>query len=136
MILGDKIFYRNGFRTLLKSAVKDDDENGRATSIEEKPKSNYAVMSLYFYPAGISERANEVKPSARGELENMTLNEMYLNGRLLNGKLLGRGFAWLDTGTMTSLLQTANFVETIQGRVMLAHLKRSHMSTGSLIRTG
>ncbi|MBE5861841.1 MAG: glucose-1-phosphate thymidylyltransferase RfbA [Lachnospiraceae bacterium] len=143
MILGDNIFYGNGFRTLLKAAVKDAEENGRATvfgyyvtdperfgvvafdekgkatSIEEKPKaskSNYAVTGLYFYPAGVSARANQVKPSARGELEITTLNEMYLNDGLLDVQLLGRGFAWLDTGTMVSLLQAANFVETIQGR--------------------
>ena len=143
MVLGDNIFYGNGFRTLLKAAVKDAEENGRATvfgyyvpdperfgvvefdedgkalGIEEKPKepkSNYAVTGLYFYPAGVSARANQVKPSARGELEITTLNEMYLNDGLLDVQLLGRGFAWLDTGTMSSLLQAANFVETIQSR--------------------
>lgn len=143
MILGDNIFYGNGFRTLLKAAVKNAEENGRATvfgyyvpdperfgvvefdddgkvlSIEEKPeepKSSYAVTGLYFYPSGVSARANQVKPSARGELEITTLNEMYLNDGLLDVKLLGRGFAWLDTGTMDSLLQAANFVETVQSR--------------------
>ena len=143
MVLGDNIFYGNGFRTLLKRAVADAEEQGRATvfgyyvpdperfgvvefdeygkalSIEEKPKepkSNYAVTGLYFYPAGVSARANQVKPSARGELEITTLNEMYLNDGLLDVQLLGRGFAWLDTGTMSSLLQAANFVETIQSR--------------------
>lgn len=143
MVLGDNIFYGNGFRTLLKAAVKDAEENGRATvfgyyvpdlerfgvvefdgngkatSIEEKPKvpkSNYAVTGLYFYPAGVSAKANQVKPSARGELEITTLNEMYLKDGLLDVQLLGRGFAWLDTGTMSSLLQAANFVETIQSR--------------------
>ena len=143
MVLGDNIFYGNGFRTLLKAAVKDAEENGRATvfgyyvpdperfgvvefdesgkalSIEEKPKepkSNYAVTGLYFYPAGVSDRANQVKPSARGELEITTLNEMYLKDGLLDVQLLGRGFAWLDTGTMSSLLQAANFVDTIQSR--------------------
>lgn len=143
MVLGDNIFYGNGFRTLLKAAVKDAEENGRATvfgyyvpdperfgvvefdesgrtlSIEEKPaqpKSNYAVTGLYFYPAGVSARANQVKPSARGELEITTLNEMYLNDGLLDVQLLGRGFAWLDTGTMQSLLQAAEFVEMIQSR--------------------
>lgn len=143
MVLGDNIFYGNGFRTLLKAAVIDAeeqgratvfgyyvpdperfgvvafDENGKATSIEEKPKepkSNYAVTGLYFYPAGVSARANQVKPSARGELEITTLNEMYLNDGLLDVQLLGRGFTWLDTGTMSSLLQAANFVETIQSR--------------------
>lgn len=143
MVLGDNIFYGNGFRTLLKAAVKDAeengratvfgyyvpdperfgvvafDENGKATSIEEKPKepkSNYAVTGLYFYPGDVCIRANQVKPSARGELEITTLNEMYLNDGLLDVQLLGRGFAWLDTGTMSSLLQAANFVETIQSR--------------------
>ena len=142
MILGDNIFYGNGFRTMLQAAVRNAeagratvfgyyvpdperfgvvafDENGRATSIEEKPKqpkSNYAVTGLYFYPAGVSDRANQVKPSARGELEITTLNEMYLQDGLLDVQLLGRGFAWLDTGTMQSLLQAAEFVEMIQSR--------------------
>ena len=143
MVLGDNIFYGNGFRTLLKAAVRDAEENGRATvfgyyvpdperfgvvefdengkalSIEEKPKapkSNYAVTGLYFYPAGVSARAGQVRPSVRGELEITTLNEMYLRDGLLDVQLLGRGFAWLDTGTMSSLLSAANFVETIQSR--------------------
>ena len=143
MVLGDNIFYGNSFRSLLKAAVKNAEENGRATvfgyyvpnperfgvvafdeegratSIEEKPQrptSNYAVTGLYFYPAGVSERANNVKPSARGELEITTLNEMYLKDNLLDVQLLGRGFAWLDTGTMSSLLQAGNFIETIQSR--------------------
>ena len=143
MVLGDNIFYGNGFRTMLRSAVENAEVNGRATvfgyyvpdperfgvvefdeaghalSIEEKPKnpkSNYAVTGLYFYPAGVSKRANQVKPSARGELEITTLNEMYLKDELLDVQLLGRGFAWLDTGTMTSLLQAAEFVEMIQSR--------------------
>ena len=143
MILGDNIFYGNGFRTMLKAAVENAEknnratvfgyyvqdperfgvvefgDNGRAISIEEKPanpKSNYAVTGLYFYPAGVSSRANQVKPSARGELEITTLNEMYLDDQLLDVQLLGRGFAWFDTGTMQSLLQAANFVEMIQSR--------------------
>ena len=143
MVLGDNIFYGNGFRTILRAAVKDAEENGRATvfgyyvpdperfgvvafdehgratSIEEKPKepkSNYAVTGLYFYPGDVCKRANQVKPSARGELEITTLNEMYLNDGLLDVQLLGRGFAWLDTGTMQSLLQAAEFVEMIQSR--------------------
>ena len=143
MVLGDNIFYGNGFRALLKAAVKDAEERGRATvfgyyvtdperfgvvafdeqgralSIEEKPerpKSNYAVTGLYFYPAGVSGKAKAVKPSARGELEITTLNEMYLKNSLLDVQLLGRGFAWLDTGTMSSLLQAANFVETVETR--------------------
>ena len=143
MVLGDNIFYGNGFRTLLKTAVinaevnaratvfgyyvsdperfgvVEFDENGKALSIEEKPalpKSNYAVTGLYFYPAGVSSRANKITPSARGELEITTLNDMYLKDGLLDVQLIGRGFAWLDTGTMDSLLQAANFVETIQSR--------------------
>ena len=143
MVLGDNIFYGNGFRRMLRAAVKNAEENGRATvfgyyvpdperfgvvefdeagkalSIEEKPKnpkSNYAVTGLYFYPAGVSDRANRVKPSARGELEITTLNEMYLQDGLLDVQLLGRGFAWLDTGTMKSLLEAASFVEMIQSR--------------------
>ena len=143
MVLGDNIFYGNGFRTLLKAAVKNAeqnnratvfgyyvpdperfgvvefDENGKALSIEEKPKqpkSNYAVTGLYFYPQGVSTRANAVKPSARGELEITTLNDMYLEDEILDVQLLGRGFAWLDTGTMKSLLEAANFVEMVQSR--------------------
>lgn len=143
MILGDNIFYGMGFRTILKSALQNAEENGRATvfgyyvpdperfgvvefdedgkalSIEEKPsvpKSNYAVTGLYFYPAGVSGRAGQIKPSARGELEITTLNEMYLKDGLLDVKLLSRGFAWLDTGTMQSLLQASEFIEMIQSR--------------------
>jgi len=143
MVLGDNIFYGNGFGSLLREAVKDAEENKRATvfgyyvpdperfgvvefndkgqavSIEEKPKepkSNYAVTGLYFYPLGVSAKANQVKPSARGELEITTLNEMYLNDSLLDVQLLGRGFAWLDTGTMDSLAEATNFVQMIQNR--------------------
>lgn len=143
MVLGDNIFYGMGFRTILKAALKNAEEQGRATvfgyyvpdperfgvvefdkeghalSIEEKPKepkSNYAVTGLYFYPAGVSDRAKAVKPSARGELEITTLNEMYLDDGLLDVQLLSRGFAWLDTGTMQSLLQAGEFIEMIQTR--------------------
>ena len=143
MVLGDNIFYGNGFGRLLRSAVEDAEQNKRATvfgyyvpdperfgvvefnelgqavSIEEKPaepKSNYAVTGLYFYPAGVSARANAVKPSARGELEITTLNEMYLDDGLLDVQLLGRGFAWLDTGTMDSLAEATNFVQMVQNR--------------------
>ena len=143
MVLGDNLFYGNGFRRLLKEAAENAekrkratvfghyvtdperfgvvafDETGKATSIEEKPvepKSNYAVTGLYFYPAGVSCRAKEVQPSARGELEITALNEMYLKEALLDVQLLGRGFAWMDTGTAPSLLQAANFVETIESR--------------------
>lgn len=143
MVLGDNIFYGRGFGKTLKEAVANAEENGRATvfgyyvpdperfgivdfdeeghalSIEEKPakpKSNYAVTGLYFYPGDVSKRANEVKPSARGELEITTLNEMYLKDGLLDVKLLGRGFAWLDTGTMDSLLEAAEFVQMVEKR--------------------
>jgi glucose-1-phosphate thymidylyltransferase len=143
MVLGDNIFYGNGFRRILRAAVVDAEENkratvfgyyvndperfgvvafdekGKATSIEEKPKepkSNYAVTGLYFYPAGVSARAHEVKPSARGELEITTLNDMYLQDSLLDVQLLGRGFAWLDTGTMDSLVEAADFVQMISKR--------------------
>ena len=143
MVLGDNIFYGNGFGSILRAAKKDAeennratvfgyyvpdperfgvvdfDENGKALSIEEKPanpKSNYAVTGLYFYPAGVSAKANQVKPSARGELEITTLNEMYLHEGLLDVQLLGRGFSWLDTGTMDSLVDATNFVQMVQNR--------------------
>ena len=143
MVLGDNIFYGNGFGKTLRAAtanaeqagratvfgyyvndperfgIVEFDANGKAISLEEKPKapkSNYAVTGLYFYPAGVSAKANEVKPSARGELEITTLNEMYLNEDLLDVQLLGRGFAWLDTGTMDSLAEATDFVRMIQSR--------------------
>lgn len=143
MVLGDNIFYGNGFGQILRAAAQDAekneratvfgyyvpdperfgvvefDENGKAVSIEEKPKvpkSNYAVTGLYFYPKGVSARAKEVRPSARGELEITTLNEMYLTDGLLDVQLLGRGFAWLDTGTMDSLVEAAEFVRMVQKR--------------------
>ena len=142
MVLGDNIFYGNGFSKTFRAAAKDAeegkatvfgyyvndlecfgivefDENGKAISIEEKPaqpKSNYAVTGLYFYPAGVSAMAKEVKPSARGELEITTLNDMYLKEDRLNVQLLGRGFAWLDTGTMDSLVEAADFVQMIEKR--------------------
>lgn len=142
MVLGDNIFYGNGFGKILRAAAEDAkagkatvfgyyvndperfgvvafDELGQAVSIEEKPKepkSNYAVTGLYFYPAGVSAMAKKVKPSARGELEITTLNELYLKETNLKVQLLGRGFAWLDTGTMDSLLEAAEFVQTIEHR--------------------
>lgn len=142
MVLGDNIFYGSGFGSLLKQAAADAeqgratvfgyyvpdperfgvvafDKNGKATSLEEKPKtpkSNYAVTGLYFYPKGVSALAGKVKPSARGELEITTLNEMYLNRDILNVQLLGRGYAWLDTGTMDSLVDAADFVRILEKR--------------------
>ena len=142
MALGDNIFYGNGFGKILREAAEDAkngqatvfgyyvndperfgvvdfDEKGKAVSIEEKPakpKSNYAVTGLYFYPAGVSDMAKQVKPSARGELEITSLNDSYLKNQNLNVKLLGRGFAWLDTGTMDSLLSASEFVQMIEKR--------------------
>lgn len=142
MILGDNIFYGNGFSHTLRSAshaaqngkatvfgyyvndperfgVVEFDEEGKVLSVEEKPKnpkSNYAITGLYFYPAGVAEKARQVKPSARGELEITTLNELYLNEQKLAVELLGRGYAWLDTGTMDSLIEAALFVQMIERR--------------------
>ena len=143
MVLGDNIFYGNGFSKILKAAVEDAEVNGRATvfgyyvsdperfgvfafdeeghatSIEEKPakpKSNCAVTGLYFYPASVSEKAKEVKTSTRGELEITTLNKMYLNEGKLDVQLLGRGYAWLDTGTMDGLVEAADFVQMVEKR--------------------
>ena len=95
------------------------DENGKVISVEEKPqhpKSNYCITGLYFYPKGVSAMAHEVKPSARGELEITTLNNMYLQSGELDVQLLGRGYAWLDTGTMDSLVEAADFVRMVQKR--------------------
>ncbi len=143
MVLGDNIFYGNGFSGVLSNAVKkaeeegratvfgyyvndperfgvvEFDENGKAVSIEEKPlvpKSNYAVTGLYFYPAGVSSIAKTLTPSARGELEITTLNEIYLHDGKLDVQRFGRGFAWLDTGTVESLLAASNFVATVEER--------------------
>ncbi|MBQ6334382.1 MAG: glucose-1-phosphate thymidylyltransferase RfbA [Erysipelotrichaceae bacterium] len=143
MVLGDNIFFGDGFSHVLKKAAENAENNGRATifgyhvndperfgivefdkdgkvlSVEEKPehpKSNYCITGLYFYPAGVSKMANDVKPSARGELEITTLNDMYLKQEKLDVQLLGRGYAWLDTGTMDSLLEAANFVQIISKR--------------------
>lgn len=142
MVLGDNIFYGNGFTKLLRQAVKDAengkasifgyyvndperfgivefDENGRAISVEEKParpKSNYCITGLYFYDKRVVEYAKKVKPSARGELEITDLNRLYLDDGTLNVQLMGRGYAWLDTGTMDSLVDASDFVRMIQNR--------------------
>jgi glucose-1-phosphate thymidylyltransferase len=99
--------------------VVEFDEEGKVLSVEEKPKvpkSNYAITGLYFYPSGVAEKAKLVQPSARGELEITTLNDMYLKEGLLKAQLLGRGFAWLDTGTVDSLADAADYVRIIEKR--------------------
>ena len=142
MVLGDNIFYGNGLSNTLKKAYRNA-ENGRSTifgyyvndperfgivefdkdwkvlSVEEKPKnpkSNFAIIGLYFYPKGVSEKAKTVKPSARGELEITSLNDLYPQDELLDVELLGRGYAWLDTGTMDSLVEAADFVQMTEKR--------------------
>jgi glucose-1-phosphate thymidylyltransferase len=143
LILGDNIFYGAGIENLLSDAVKtiseekkatifgyyvqdpqrygvaEFDENGNVLSIEEKPKnpkSNYAVVGLYFYPNNVIEIAKNIQPSERGELEITTVNQTYLTQNNLKTKLMGRGFAWLDTGTQDSLLEASNFIQTIEKR--------------------
>lgn len=142
MILGDNIYYGNGFSHILKNAVEtaengfatifgyyvndperfgivEFDQDGNVLSVEEKPqhpKSNYCITGLYFYPKGVATMAKKVKPSARGELEITTLNDMYLKSDKLKAQLLGRGFAWLDTGTMDSLVEATTFVQMIEKR--------------------
>lgn len=143
MILGDNIFYGNGFSKILKNAVSNAENKGRCTvfgyyvpdperfgivefdetgkviSVEEKPqhpKSNYCITGLYFYDNRVVDMAKRVKPSARGELEITDLNRFYLEDGTLNVQLLGRGYAWLDTGTMDSLVDAADFVRTIETR--------------------
>ena len=147
MVLGDNIFYGNGFRRILRTAAESAeargratvfgyyvpdperfgvvafDEAGRVTGIEEKParpRSHYAVTGLYFYPAGVSGLARRLRPSARGELEITDLNQLYLREDRLDVQLLGRGFAWLDTGTMDSLVEAADFVRMISQRQGIA----------------
>lgn len=143
LVLGDNIFYGQGFRPMLEQAVRDAEENNKATvfgyhvadperygvaefdksgnciSLEEKPKnpkSNYAVTGLYFYPNKVVEVAKNIKPSARGELEITTVNQRFLEDKQLKIQLLGRGFAWLDTGTHDSLSEASTFVEVIEKR--------------------
>lgn len=143
MVLGDNIFYGNGFGKALRKAAADAEQNGRATifgyyvpdperfgvvefdenqnviAIEEKPKepkSNYAITGLYFYPSGVSNMAEAVTPSPRGELEITTLNEMYLKKEILDVQLLGRGFAWLDIGVVEALADAVDFVRVVQTR--------------------
>ena len=143
LVLGDNIFYGDGFRSLLKSAkskvsknnkavlfsyyVKDPErygvvefnENNKALSVEEKPvkpKSNYALVGLYFFPNNVIEIAKQVKPSSRGELEITSVNQSYLQNNNLDVEVLGRGFTWLDTGTNDSLLEASNFIQTIEKR--------------------
>ena len=143
LVLGDNIFHGNGFTGMLKDAVKDAEENGKATvfgywvsdperygvaefddegnclAIEEKPlkpKSNYAVVGLYFYPNKVVDIAKSIKPSARGELEITTVNQAFLQDGELKVKTLGRGFAWLDTGTHDSLSEASTFIEVIEKR--------------------
>ena len=142
MVLGDNIFYGNGFGSILRKAVANAetgratifgyyvndperfgivefDENGKVISVEEKPKqpkSNYCITGLYFYDKRVVQYAKQVQPSARGELEITDLNRIYLEDGTLDVQLLGRGFAWLDTGTMDSLVEASNFVQMIQKR--------------------
>ena len=138
LILGDNIYHGQGFSTIMKHAIKNNigatvfgysvkdperfgvvefDSNNRAVSLEEKPehpKSNYAVTGLYFYDGNVCEYAKQLKPSARGELEITDLNKVYLEKGKLNVEILGRGFAWLDTGTHDSMLQASLFVQTME----------------------
>jgi glucose-1-phosphate thymidylyltransferase len=143
LVLGDNIFYGQGITKLLAKSVKDADEKSKATvfgyyvknpqrygvaefdkagnviSLEEKPKkpkSNYAVVGLYFYPNDVVKKAKDIKPSSRGELEITTLNQKYLEERRLMVELMGRGYAWLDTGTHESLIEASNFIQTIENR--------------------
>lgn len=156
LVLGDNMFYGHGLTGIVKEAAKREtgatifgyyvndpksfgvvefDENGKAISLEEKPekpKSNFAIPGLYFYDNTVVEKAKAVKPSHRGELEITTLNEMYLNEGTLNVLSLGRGMAWLDTGTHDGLLEASNFVKTIQSRqgVMVACLEEIAYKNG------
>ncbi|NLU25320.1 MAG: glucose-1-phosphate thymidylyltransferase RfbA [Clostridiales bacterium] len=158
MVLGDNIFYGNGFTKLLTQAVADAeagkssifgyyvndperfgivefDNTGRVISVEEKPqnpKSNYCITGLYFYDRRVVELAKTVKPSARGELEITDLNRLYLEDGTLNVQLLGRGYAWLDTGTMDSLLDASDFIRTLETRqgIQIAALEEIAYNNG------
>ncbi len=158
LVLGDNIFYGHGFQGVLHNAARretgatvfaypvstpesfgvvDFDSHGKALSLEEKPrepKSNFAVPGLYFYDSSVVERARSLKPSSRGELEITDLNRLYLNQGALHVEKLGRGFAWLDTGTPESLLQASSFVQTIQERqgFKIACLEEIALSLGYL----
>ena len=162
MVLGDNIFYGNGLGTVCREAVKNAengraaifgyyvndperygivefDENHKVISVEEKPahpKSNYCITGLYFYPSGVSALAKKVRPSARGELEITTLNEMYLKKDLLDVRLMSRGFAWFDTGTMDSLAEASDFVRMIEKRqsTMIAALEEIAFYKGWISR--
>lgn len=158
MVLGDNIFYGNGFSAMLTQAVKNAqegkatifgyyvndpqrfgivefDEHGKVLSVEEKPqnpKSNYCITGLYFYDKRVVSLAKQVKPSHRGELEITSLNDLYLQDGSLRATVLGRGFAWLDTGTMDSLVEAANFVQIIEKRqsIKIAALEEIAYSQG------
>ena len=162
MVLGDNIFYGNGLGAICREAVRqaeqgratifgyyvndperygivEFDENRRVISVEEKPekpKSNYCITGLYFYPAGVSALAKEIRPSARGELEITSLNDLYLKRELLDVRLMSRGFAWFDTGTMDSLMEAADFVRMIESRqsTMIAALEEIAFYKGWISR--
>ncbi len=162
MVLGDNIFYGNGFSKLLREAVRvgengaatvfgyyvndperfgvvEFDQDGKVVSVEEKPanpQSNYAITGLYFYDRRVVDFAKQVKPSARGELEITTLNDLYLKDGSLEVQRLGRGYAWLDTGTMDSLVEAANFVQMVEKRqsVKIAALEEIAYKNGWISR--
>ncbi len=151
MVLGDNIFYGNGFGGMLRAAAQsarqgratifgyyvhdperfgivEFDEDGKVLSVEEKPKqpkSNYCITGLYFYDSRVARLAKQVKPSARGELEITALNDLYLRDGTLDVQVMGRGFAWLDTGTMDSLVDAADFIRTVENRqsIMISALE-------------
>lgn len=162
MILGDNIFYGGYFSKNLHDAVKNAeegnatifgyyvkdpqrfgivefDENRKVISVEEKPedpKSNYCITGLYFYPKGVAEKAKLVKPGKRGELEITDLNRLYLDEGILKAQILGRGFAWVDTGTMDSLIEAGSFIQTIQNRqgIVIAALEEIAYHSGWITR--